>query len=147
MLAWKSPSLAYLEEFIRVVLPVSSSSPSSGKKKQERTVLTMSLLACQQDQNALQRLLAFMLEELCCSIGPVGTHSLLLFGSEILTCEIAVASASTRKQSSTSSPSALQLSDEERLETSLREVILAALSILFLSDLILAAMGDCWDDS
>lgn len=104
-------------------------------------------LACQQDQNALQRLLAFMLEELCCSIGPVGTHSLLLFGSEILTCEIAVASASTRKQSSTSSPSALQLSDEERSETSLREVTLAALSILFLSDLILAAMEDCWQDS
>lgn len=146
MLAWKSLSLAYLEEFIRVLLPVSSSSPSSGKKKQERTISTM-LLACQQDQNALQRLLAFMLEELCCSIGPVGTHSLLLFGSEILTCEIAVASASTRKQSSTSSPSALQLSDEERLEISLREVTLAALSILFLSDLILDAMGDCWEDS
>ena len=88
-----------------------------------------------------------MLEELCCSIGPVGTHSLLLFGSDILTCEIAVARASTRKQSSSSSPLALQLSDEERSETSLREVELAALSILFLSDLVLAEMGDCWQDS
>lgn len=77
---------------------------------------------CQQDQNALQRLLAFMLDEHCCSIGrPLGPHSLLLFGSEILTWETAVASASTKPQSSWSS-SDLQLSDDERgPEVSLRE--------------------------
>ena len=113
---------------------------------------TTTTLAHLQDQNALQRLLAFMLEELCCSIRPVGTHSLLLFGSEIVTCEIAVASASTRKESSTSTSTssllALEFSDDERLETSLREAAIAALSNLFLLGLILAAaMGDCWQDS
>lgn len=76
----------------------------------------------QQDQNALQRLLAFMLDEHCCSIGPVGLHNLLLFGSEILTRETAVASASTKPQSSRFAD--LQLSeDENELELSSRELL------------------------
>ena len=56
-----------------------------------------------QSQNALQRLLAVMLDEHCSLIGLVGPHSLLLFGSEIVTCEIATASTSTKPQSSRSS--------------------------------------------
>lgn len=43
------------------------------------------------------------LEERCSRIGLVGTHNLLLFGSEILTLEIATASASTKPESSCSS--------------------------------------------
>lgn len=84
---------------------------------------------CQQGQNALQRLLACMLDEPCCSIGPVEPHSLLLFGPEILTCEIAVARASTKQKSSGSSD--LQLSDDGGgFKTSLGEPI----SIPFPSD-------------
>jgi hypothetical protein len=44
-------------------------------------------------------------------MGPVGLHNLLLFGSDILTCEIAVASASINTHSSGSSE--LQLSEDK----------------------------------
>lgn len=90
---------------------------------------------CQQDQNALQRLLAFMLDERCCSIGPVGPHNLLLFGSEIVTRETAVASASTNPQSSRSAD--LQLSEDEKvLEFSSKEPFSILLRSDFSLDLI-----------
>lgn len=76
-----------------------------------------------------------MLDEHCCSIGPVGLHSLVLFGSEILTCETAVASASTKPQSSCSD---LQLpEDEGALRVSLREPS----SVLFRTAFSLGAMA------
>ena len=50
-------------------------------------------------QNAVQRLLTFMLDEYCCWIGLLGLQSVLLFGSDILTCEIATARASINPQS------------------------------------------------
>lgn len=52
------------------------------------------------NQNALHRLLVLKLDEHCSLIGLVGPHNLLLFGSEIVTCEIATASASTKPHSS-----------------------------------------------
>lgn len=54
-------------------------------------------------QKALQRVLDLMLEECCCSIGPVGLQSLLLLGSEILTWDTATARASMKPHSSGSS--------------------------------------------
>ena len=50
-------------------------------KQWRRAMLVVSV--CQQNQNALHRLLAEMLDEHCWSIGPVGPHDLLLFGSNI----------------------------------------------------------------
>lgn len=71
------------------------------------------------NQNALQRLLEVTLDEHCSRIGLVGPHNLLLFGSEIVTCEIATASASTKPQSSCSALSWLELpEDESELELS-----------------------------
>ena len=53
-------------------------------------------------QNAVQRL-AFMLEQHSCWMGLAGRQSLLLFGSDILTRDIATASTSTKPYSSCSS--------------------------------------------
>ncbi|MED6155412.1 hypothetical protein PIB30_004840 [Stylosanthes scabra] len=88
-------------------------------------------LVSRSGQNALQRLLAFMLDEPCSTIGPVGPHNLLLFGSEILTCEIAVARASISTHPSSSSES--QLSEDK---DSLREL----LPNLFLPNLVTGAV-------
>lgn len=73
------------------------------------------------DQKALQSVLDLMLDEHCCSIGPVGLHSLLLFGSEILTCEIATERASTKPHSSVSSGLQLRLGGDGSLEPPLAE--------------------------
>ena len=78
-------------------------------KQWRRAMLVVSV--CQQNQNALHRLLAEMLDEHCCSIGPVGPHNLLLFGSNILKWEIATARASTKPHSPCSSDMQLKLSD------------------------------------
>lgn len=91
----------------------------------------LSVSVCQQDQNALHRALAVKLDEHCCSIGPEGPQSLLLFGSEILTLEMATASASTKPPSSCTSDSLFKLSDDESAcDSSLRE----PRSIFFSSD-------------
>lgn len=65
------------------------------------------------DQKALQRLLAVKLDEHCSSIGPGGLQSRLLFGSDILTWEIATASTSTTPFSSSSSDLQLELFDDK----------------------------------
>lgn len=77
-----------------------------------------------QNQNALQRLLEVTLDEHCSRIGLVGPHNLLLFGSEIVTREIATASASTKPPSSFSALSWLELlEDESPLESSSTELL------------------------
>ena len=68
-----------------------------------------------------------MLEGHFCWTGVVGLHNRLLFGSDILTLELATARTSTNPQSSSS-----RLLDEPGLESSLRELLL--LINLFLSD-------------
>ena len=94
------------------------------------------------NQNALQRLLDVTLDEHCSRIGLVGPHNLLLFGSEIVTCEIATASASTKPQSSCSSFSWLKLSDDEfRLESSSTKL----LSLIFLLEFGINDTGKWWD--
>lgn len=77
------------------------------------SVVSVRQLVPLKDQNALHRLLAFMLEEHCCCTGQAGSQSLLLFGLEILTCEIATASASTKPASSWSSDLQLELPEKE----------------------------------
>lgn len=54
------------------------------------------LLCYTGSQNAAHRLFTLMLEEHSCSIGFAGLHNLLLFGSDILTREIASAKTSTK---------------------------------------------------
>lgn len=63
-------------------------------------VVSVGQVFMNRNQNALHRLLVLKLDEHCSLIGLEGPQSLLLFGSEIVTCEIATASASTKPQSS-----------------------------------------------
>lgn len=81
-------------------------------------------------QKARQRVLVVVkLEECCCSMGLcVGLQILLLFGSEILTLEIATTSTSTTPLSSSSSSSVLE--DESVGES---DVVFSSLLALFRS--------------
>jgi hypothetical protein len=112
-----SPSIHWILEFkgVAVLNPLLSQLT----KQWIWAMLVVSV--CHQNQNALHRLLAVMLDEHCCSIGPVGPHNLLLFGSDILTWEIATASASTKPHSSCSSDLQLKLSDGCWLKSSSEE--------------------------
>jgi hypothetical protein len=95
-------------------------------------------------QNAVQRLLTFISEEHSCLIGLLGLQSLLLFGSDILTREIATPRASTNPHSC-SSDLLLKLSDDElRLESSLRKLLPI---ILFLSDSTSCISVSWWEVS
>jgi hypothetical protein len=94
----------------------------------------------QQDQNAVQRLLILMLEEHSCRIGLVGQHNLLLFGSDILTRDIATVRASTNPQSCSSNLDLEPSDDKIRLESSLRKPLAV---ILYLSDSNLVVTVSC----
>lgn len=76
-----------------------------------------------------------MLDEHSSLIGLVGTHNLLLFGSDILQCDIATVSASTKPDSSDSSDSPFKLS----------EGALPLLPLLFRSDCGVEAAAIIWD--
>lgn len=95
-----------------------------------------------QTQNALQRLLAVMLDEHSSLIGLVGTHSLLLFGSDILQCDIATASASTKPESSDSSDSPFELSEHE---AGALPLTMELLPLLFPSDCGVGLVVVIWD--
>lgn len=91
------------------------------------------------NQKALQRL-EFTLDEHCSLIGLLLTHNLLLFGSDILQCNIAAASTSTKPESSDSSDSLFKLSHLKSLVSPLRDL----LHLFFPSDSSLEVMAGIW---
>jgi len=95
-------------------------------------------------QNAVQRLLILMLEEHSCRIGLVGQHNLLLFGSDILTRDIAAVRASINPQSCSSNLDLEPSDDKSGLQSSLRKPLAV---ILDRSDSNSVARVSCWEVS
>lgn len=87
-----------------------------------------------------------MLEEHSCWIGLCGRQSRVLFGSEILTRDIAAASASTKPHSSSSSDLRLELpndddDDEPLVIESAAKFILCTAALFLVLDLMGSAFG------